>query len=140
MQYDVDRTMISLAPVVTGRTSSLANLDLNAQRNAIQQVVETMVGMIAANIITIDVQPLISESGDVLFIDFTEARMLKSPPTAADISGVVGFCNEMMALIPENMREDALAYLKQLISDYETKGIFLCEDVLDVLRSIWLGE
>ena len=140
MQYDQDRTMISLIPVVTGRTSSIVNLDLDAQQSAIQQVVETMIGMLAANTITVDVQPLISDTGDVLFIDFTEAMRLSSPPTAADLTGVVGFCNEMMALIPENGREHALAYLKVVIADFEKKNTFLDDDILDVVRSIWLGE
>jgi hypothetical protein len=39
-----------------------------------------MINVLRANVITVDVQPLIDkENGDVIFIDFTEARQLVSP-------------------------------------------------------------
>ena len=72
-----------------------------------------MINVLRANVITMDVQPLIDkETGDVIFIDFTEARQLVSPPTAYEVAAVVGFCNEMLALVPETMRGVAGSYFK----------------------------
>jgi len=132
--YLSDRVMIALTPVVTDRTSSITNLGPMAKQNAVREVVETMVGMLLANVITFDVQPLFSDKGEVLFIDFTEAKHLLSPP---DLIGIVGFCNEMITLIPENDREDAAAYLKLLLRDFEKRGVALQREVSDVVESIW---
>jgi len=136
--YNEDRTMVILQPVVSESTSSITNLDLNAQDHAIEQIIETMVGMLLSNIITVDVQPLISRTGEVIFIDFTEAKQLSFTPTASDLTGVVGFCNEMIALIPEMKRGDAAADLNRLLKDLKNQGIMLQRDIYDIVESIWL--
>lgn len=140
MPYDKDRVMIALQPVVTNRGSSIANLGSSAQENAIKQVMETTLYMLLANVITVDVQPLISDIGEVLFIDFTEAKQLSYPPTASDLTGVIGFCNEMMALIPEDRRDYALEYFKLSLKDLERLGTVLQEDVYNVVESILLED
>ena len=136
--YNEDRIMIILQPVVTGSTSSLTNLDSNAQDHAIKQIIETMIGMLLSNIITVDVQPLISSTGKVMFIDFTEAKQLSPTPTASDLTGVVAFCNEIMALIPEEKRGDAAADLNSLLQDLKNHGVVLQSDINDTVVSIWL--
>jgi hypothetical protein len=138
MQYDKDRTMIALTPVVGDRTSSLSNLDNKAQENAIKQVIETMVAMLLANTITVDVQPLITESGEVLFIDFTEARQMAFPPTESDLAGATGFCNEMITLIPDGKKEDAAATLRFILKGLENEGTILQSDIYSIVESIWL--
>lgn len=140
MPYDEHRTMIALKPVVTQRTSSITSISQTAQDNAIHQVVETTLSMLLANVITVDVQPLISDTGEVLFIDFTEAGRVSVPPTPRDLSGVVGFCNEMIALIPEDRRDYAMQYFELYLKDLEKHGFVLQEQVRSIVVSIFFKD
>lgn len=137
--YDEGRIMIALRPVVMDRTSSLAKLSSTAQENAIRQVVETTIGMLLANVITVDLQPLVSDTGDVLFIDFTEAKQLSSPPSASDLNGLVGFCNEILALIPVECRDRAMILFQQALEDMEKRGFTLEDEIYTIVDGIFLG-
>jgi hypothetical protein len=98
-----------------------------------------MAAMLGANIITVDVQTLISEeTGEVLFIDFTEAMTLSLPATSKDIVAVVGFCNEIKALVPDSLQDMATHYLKVLLQGMDGNGMTLSSDVYSVLESVWL--
>jgi len=142
-RYEDGRVMIALTPVVEsprGITSSIQYVDSgNAQQIAAKCVVETMVGMLRANIITVDVQPLIEmNTGKVLFIDFTEARnIFEGSDGSADAAGIVGFCSEMMALIPESLRDFTISYLKECVESVEMEGVVFGDAVKNVLESIW---
>jgi predicted Ser/Thr protein kinase len=139
LPYDEGRIMIAMQPVVMDRTSSLANLSSHAQEKAIQQVVETTIGMLLANVITVDVQLLVSDTGDVLFIDFTEAKQLSSPPSAGDLNSLVGFCNEILALMPEDCKGKAMVLFQKTLKDMKTQGFVLEDEVYNIVDSIFLG-
>lgn len=142
-RFEDGRVMIALSPVVDtprGITASIQDVDPgDAQQIAVKCVVETMVGMLRANVITVDVQPLIEvNTGQVLFIDFTEARnILEGSDGSADAAGVVGFCSEMMALIPESLRDFTISYLKECVESVEMEGVVFDDVVKNVLDSIW---
>ena len=139
--YDEEgRVMIALSPVVQlSSTSSLSNVMQGMpQRHAVKSIVETMVGMLRCGIYTIDVQPLISvETGDVVFIDFTEARHFSLDAVSpTDESALVGFSSEMIALVPDSLRDLAVDYLKiELANDASTP---LPEKVVEILESMWI--
>lgn len=120
-------------------TSSISNVPPDRQESAVRQVMETMTAMLNAGIVTADVQALVSvETGEVLFIDFSEATKLEVPPTSKDVAAVVGFCNEMMASVPESWRDVAVEYLRLLLEGMDRNGMTLSSDVSNVLESIWL--
>ncbi len=98
-----------------------------------------MVKMLRLGVYTIDVQPLINkETGEVLFIDFTEANRLSIPLTPADESALVGFCGEMFALIPDYLRGLAVEVLKTEMNDLGNDTTQLPDKVIRILESLWL--
>ena len=138
--------MIALTPVMA---SSAYNDDITSnlnkvnpgipQRKSVNSVVETMVEILKLGIYTIDVQPLINkETGEVLFIDFTEANRLSIPLTPVDESALVGFCGEMFALIPDSLRGLAVEVLKMEMNGLNNDTTQLPEKVIDILESVWL--
>ena len=143
--FENGRVMVALSPVVSsstsdGITSSLGNVKSgHPQLTAVQNVVETMVGMLKLGIYTIDVQPLINvDTGDVLFIDFTEAKQFSNPLPPSDESALVGFCSEMIALIPDSLRPAAAEYLVSELNVLDKSKTPLPEKVADILESMWL--
>ena len=136
--------MIALAPVMTSDasevTSSLKNVKAGRpQSGAVKSVVETMVGMLSVGVYTIDVQPLISvDSGDTLFIDFTEASHFANPLTTADESALVGFCSEMLAVIPESLRDVAAGLLSSELDAMNRNNMPLPEKVVAIVEGLWL--
>jgi len=148
--YEDGRVMIALAPVVApstatdGIASSLKDVNPGRpQRNAAREVVETMIGMLRLGIYTIDVQPLVSvETGEVLFIDFTEARHFsRNSLSSFDESALVGFCSEMSTLIPDSLKNVAADYLRAELKDGTSNNngeMMLPEKVADIVESIWI--
>ena len=101
-QYPADkrRLMIAMEPLMDDTVANLINIDKALRPHAVQHIVRTMVQMLASNVVTVDIQPLISKkTGDVLFIDFTEAKELKQPLTFLDVTLISSFCTEMTVLI-----------------------------------------
>ncbi|KAL9189717.1 hypothetical protein ACHAXT_009392 [Thalassiosira profunda] len=142
--YEEGRVMIALMPVVTSDasevTSSLKNVKAGRpQMTATKSVIGTMVGMLSAGVYTIDVQPLISvDSGETLFIDFTEASHFANPLTTADESALVGFCSEMLAVIPESLRDVAAELLSSELDAMNRNNMPLPEKVVDIVEGLWL--
>lgn len=123
-----------------GITSNLNKVNPGfPQIKSVNSVVRTMVKMLRLGVYTIDVQPLINkETGEVLFIDFTEANRLSIPLTPADESALVGFCGEMFALIPDSLRGLAVEVLKTEMNDLGNDTAQLPEKVIRILESLWL--
>lgn len=111
------RTMIALQPVFADeQVANIEDLLPDRQRleTAVTSVIQTMMQLLSAGIVTADVQPLISRAtGRILFIDFTEASQLecassnsrKNDLCDADQAAVSNFVSEMMALIPSDQQE-----------------------------------
>ncbi|CAB9500736.1 expressed unknown protein [Seminavis robusta] len=100
-----DRTMILVHPYMRNAVASIEELPTEtARRVAVDQVARTLVQMLLANVITIDVQPLLSDT-KVLFIDMTQAQVLSRHDTLkytpVEQTLVSSFTKEMVALIPE---------------------------------------
>jgi hypothetical protein len=142
--HEDGRTMIALTPVVASAgekiTSSVRNLKPgSAQNTAVKCIVETMIGMLKSGVYTIDVQPLIDmDSGELIFIDFTEANHFSNPLTPTDESGLIGFCGEMLALIPDSLKDVAAEMLRRELSGFDNKMMTpLPEKVDDLVERIW---
>ena len=87
------------------------------------------------NVATTDVQPLISKAtGDVLFIDLTEAQIMSKPVSFLDVSLASSFCAEIYSLIPEPLRNIAIEELQQQLKD-GSGGVMgsMEEEIFDVL-------
>ena len=88
--------MIALQPVVEKENvvSRVDKIHPDMQSFAVQALVRTLIDMLHANIVTTDVQPLMNkETGQVLFIDFTEAQKMTFPnPSFMDLALASSFC------------------------------------------------
>jgi hypothetical protein len=130
---DQRRVMIALQPVVTDQVSSIADLPNELRQTiATEQLMQTLVEMLAAQVVTTDVQLLVSSSGDILLIDLTEAKLLltASPPSLLDLSLAGSFCSEMMSLVPESMHQVAINALTLQLKSHP-----LTDDLYDILSA-----
>jgi hypothetical protein len=133
---DPRRVMIVLEPLVEESVSTVSELPPKLQAKAVDQLIRTMIQMLAANVVTTDVQALIStNTGDVLLIDMTEAKVVTTPPTFVDIALVGSFCSEIFNLIPENLVPAASTSLLSELMKLEATGDRLSKEVYDVLQS-----
>ncbi|KAL3931683.1 MAG: hypothetical protein SGBAC_011196 [Bacillariaceae sp.] len=101
-----NRAMIVMEPVVDGKSASnVVDLPTPAlQKTAVDQLMRIMLQIMAAGVVTTDVQPLIStDTGSVLLIDMTEAKVIESPPTFVDLALTTSFISEIWNLIPEDL-------------------------------------
>lgn len=132
---DPRRAMILLEPLIDESVSSVSELPLKLQANAVDQLIRTMVQMLAANVVTTDVQALIStKTGDVLLIDMTEAKVLADPPTFVDIALAGSFCSEIFNLVSERMMSTASASLLSELAKLAANGDSLTKAVYEVLQ------
>lgn len=138
-RYEADpdhRTMIAVTPYVRDAVANIQQVDKAKQSTSVQQVVKTMVQMLAANTITIDVQPLISrETGNVIFIDMTEAQTLHPPYTFLDKTLVGSFVTEMFATIPDSLLPIAKQSLVEELHRLDAQGDKLPEEVMEILAA-----
>jgi hypothetical protein len=127
MPYPLDpsRTMIALQPVFLDKeASSLEELltEPDKLQIAITDIIRTMLQLLSLNVVTIDVQPLISsETGEILFIDFTEAMIILNNNGRVENQEkaiIQNFINEMMVLIPF-AQQDTIAskiFLREILN------------------------
>jgi hypothetical protein len=133
---DPTRTMIALQPVfVDQQASSLIDFlqDQDKLETAVTLIIRTMLHMLSANIVTIDVQPLISiETGQILFVDFTEAISIHEPYEDDEVIVVRNFINEMMILIPTTQLEKiASKIMLEELSNYSIKSRYVYEMLME---------
>lgn len=128
--------MIALTPYVRDAVASVDELaSPQLQRKAVQQISQTLVQMLAANVITIDVQPLISPTtGDVTLIDLTEAQILDRQQPAAAVL-VASFCTEMLALIPDQWAAWAAQTVQAEGERLDAQGTRLSDTAHEILYS-----
>ena len=105
--YPLDnrRLMIAMEPVVDGDSvASISEIDERLRPKAVQCIIRTLVQMLSAGVVTTDVQPLISKAtGEVLFIDMTEAKVVFTSGDVmpfVDLALARSFVSEMIGLIP----------------------------------------
>lgn len=136
VQYPGDkrRVMIALAPLVENAVANPTEIGEELLPRAVDCIIQTMVQMLASNVVTVDVQPLISkDTGDVLFIDFTEAVELASPLSFMDSTLVSSFCTEMAALIPNSLLPVASESLLRELQSLEKRNVILPTKVYEAL-------
>jgi hypothetical protein len=141
---DPTRIMIALQPVFTQddndndvMVNSVSDIiGRNQQSRAVQAIVKNMMEMLAARTVTTDVQPLISQqTGDVLFIDLTEAKVLKASVdtiSVVDLSLASSFVSEMLSRIPDSLQDVAA---KTLWQELQVVGDRLPVQFCEILRS-----
>eukprot|EP00746_Dinoflagellata_sp_MGD_P026365 gnl/MRDRNA2_/MRDRNA2_162134_c0_seq1.p1 gnl/MRDRNA2_/MRDRNA2_162134_c0~~gnl/MRDRNA2_/MRDRNA2_162134_c0_seq1.p1 ORF type:complete len:392 (+),score=67.02 gnl/MRDRNA2_/MRDRNA2_162134_c0_seq1:149-1177(+) len=135
---DKSRVMIATQPVVKDTVQSIEDIQANLQPNFVRSVVRTMVGMLAANVVTSDIQPLASkQTGDVLFIDLTEAQVMSTPPSFLDLAAASSFCAEMLSLIPAKFSYMVSTTLQTELEALDSRGLSLQSEVYDTLRGVF---
>lgn len=129
---DTRRAMIVMEPVVEDPLTSISDLDSDEKQiHSVKSIMRTLVQVLASNVVTADVQPLISkQTGDVTFIDMTEAHILKNPFSFLDLASISSFCAEMVSLIPEGFYDVA----SRALTDELQRSNILSEEILDILH------
>lgn len=134
------RTMILVGPYVRDAVASLAEIENEAARiAAVDQIARTLVQMLAANVITIDVQPLISKTtGRTIFIDMTEAQVLSSKVGSEysflDQTLISSFTSEMVALVPEDYWKVAKKSILDELQQMKNRGTAISQQARSVLE------
>jgi hypothetical protein len=106
------RTSILLEPVfIDTQATSLQDFSTDPEKmiTAARLIIRTLLQILSEHIATSDVQPLISrETGNILFIDFTEAMTFEAPDTvhSTDNPVIRNFINEMFLLLPESLHDN----------------------------------
>lgn len=135
---DSGRVAIALQPVFTDEkiVSSVDNMNVDVQAQAVQSIVRTLVDMLSVNVVTTDVQPLMGkETGSVLFIDLTEAQIMGSPePSFLDVALASSFISEMTALIPESLVQTASNTFLDELTKAHLKGIIFPFSIYELFK------
>ena len=130
-QDDPRRVMIVMEPVMEDSVGSISEIQSTLQPQAVDALIRTMVQMLAANVVTTDVQPLIStRTGQVVLIDMTEAKVMTPSSTLSfvDTALVSSFCTEIFNLIPESLLDVAS---KSLVSELQRQILIMEERARD---------
>lgn len=135
---DVSRTMIILQPVfIETQAVSLQDFlsEPDKMMTSVTLIIRTLIQMLSENIVTIDVQPLISrDTGQILFVDFTEAATIDTQGkiTGEDASLIRNFINEMMILIPDSVQDTAIKEIfQQELIKYPIDSIELTDMLIE---------
>ena len=133
---DPKRVMIALEPVVDNVVSQVDKINPDVQPRAVQEIIQTFLDMLHANIITTDVQTLmVRETGKVLFIDMTEAQTMSSPkPTYLDLALASSFISEIVALIPTSLMDVASKTFMDELAALHARREYLPLPIYDMLR------
>lgn len=148
------RSMILVSPYMRDAVASIDEVASPAAKIfAVDQIARTLVQMLRANIITIDVQPLISKStGQTIFIDMTEAQEIKLPTSSSKSdAGELGFLEstlvssfaaEMVALVPEAYWKTAQDSIVDELNRMQVSGSPLPDILRNVLeeQTPWLPD
>lgn len=139
-QYEYDlqrRVMIALEPLVEDAVASPLEVDASLRPHAVQCLIRTMVQMLAARVVTVDVQPLISkQTGYAILIDLTEAKRLTPQSLSPlDTALVSSFVSEIVALIPESLLPTATSAMTEELQSLEKRGLYLSEEIYNMLDS-----
>ena len=124
---DSRRTMIVMVPVVDDSVASVSEIRTELQAHSVKCIARTLIQMLAIGVATTDVQPFISRTtGDVLFIDMTEAKIISrsdgEPISFLDMALASSFCSEMLGLVPEEYGSVASKALVDELKEMEARG------------------
>lgn len=142
-KYDPRRAVIAMEPFVDDNdgdvTASLGELSPEIALQSVIRLTKTMAQMLAANVVTTDIQPLISKStGEVVLIDMTEATVLK-PGRISEIDKVLinAFCTEIIGMIPESLLDEASkSFLTELHRIEVETNVRIDDEIKEILRDL----
>ncbi len=144
-KYDKRRVIIAMEPFVEDKdgvdiTSSLEDLSPKIARQSAVQLSKTMAQMLSANVVTTDIQPLISRStGKLILIDMTEAKAFQPDRVITEIDKALinAFCTEIIGLIPEDLFDEASKFFLEELNRIEIEThVKLREEFKEVLREL----
>ena len=133
---DSRRVMIALQPVVENAVSRVDKINRDVQPLAVQEIIQTLIDMLHANVVTTDVQTLMDkDTGKVLFIDMTEAQTISTPtPSYLDLALASSFISEILALIPTSLMEVASKTFVDELSALHSREEYLSLPIYELLR------
>jgi len=135
-KYDGNRVMILVEPYVSDGVATVMELDPSKRISAVEQIARTLIQMLAANVVTVDVQLLISQSsGKVTFFDLTEAQELTPPFDFLAKTLMSSFTSEIMTLIPDQFLDTAAQAAIKEISKLEANGVMVSPEAMEVLHT-----
>lgn len=128
--YPLDnrRLMIAMEPVMDDSVASISEIDERLRPTAVRCIIRTLVHMLSEGVVTTDVQPLISKAtGEVLFIDMTEAKIVFADNndgrkiSFVDQALASSFVSEMLGLILAGSSDEQLIGVanKELIRELQ---------------------
>ena len=128
--YPLDnrRLMIAMEPVMDDSVASISEIDERLRPTAVRCIIRTLVHMLSEGVVTTDVQPLISKAtGEVLFIDMTEAKIVFADNndgrkiSFVDQALASSFVSEMLGLILTGSSDEQLIGVanKELIHELQ---------------------
>lgn len=130
--YPLDnrRLMIAMEPAMGDSVASISEIDERLRLTAAQCIIRTLVQMLSAGVVTTDVQPLISKvTGEVLFIDMTEAKIVFTGSNDSRTISFVdralasSFVSEMLGLLPADASDELINVAnEQLIHELHNIG------------------
>ncbi|GAX27265.1 hypothetical protein FisN_13Lh174 [Fistulifera solaris] len=143
VRTDARRVMILLEPVMKGPiAASLADLSPHLQSRSVEMILKTMLEILSANVAVTDVQTLVSqETGDILFIDFSEARILSpstEPLSFMEQALLSNFVQEVSAMIPKGQEALVSRVVSQFVKEQESSGKHLSAHTLILLEEQFL--
>jgi hypothetical protein len=133
---DPSRVMIFMEPVIDDPVSGILDISPELRPNCVASLVRTMVQMLASNVVTTDVQPLIFQrTGQLFLIDMTEAQFIKEPFSFLDLAKVSSFCTEVSNYIPEALLGVASKSAASEMESLESRGVHLPDEVAEILKA-----
>ena len=125
---DNQRIMIAMEPVMDDSVASILEIDERLRPTAVRCIIRTLMHMLSEGVVTTDVQPLISKAtGEVLFIDMTEAKIVFTDNndggkiSFVDQALASSFVSEMLGLILADSSDEQLIGVanKELIHELQ---------------------
>ncbi|MGK3746140.1 MAG: hypothetical protein ACI90V_013001 [Bacillariaceae sp.] len=155
-RYDSNRVVVGMVPFVEdqneggGITASIGDLSPDIALKTVTYLMRTMAQMLAAGVVTNDVQPLISKStGEIVLIDMTEATVLYRDDSVekgrshnsisnSDKILISAFCTEVIGLIPDSLLEKASeSFLTELHRiETETNIIRINDEIKQIIKDL----
>jgi hypothetical protein len=153
-RYDSNRVVVGMVPFVVdqqeggGITASIGELSPDIALKTVTYLMKTMAQMLAAGVVTNDVQPLISKStGEIVLIDMTEATVLYrddniekgSHNSFSDNDKILinAFCTEVIGLIPDYFLEKAsVSFLTELHRIETETNIRINDEIKQIIRDL----
>lgn len=130
-EYGEGRVVVVTEPVIE-EVVEMGDIAEALREGVVRQIVRTMVQMLGAKVGSSDVQILLSRDGQVLFVDFTEAKVVDKVE-ALDLAFLASFVSEMMAFVPADLEGVAKVALCEELKAVEGRGGRFGDEIFGLL-------